>query len=1249
MDFYDIASKERKKDGAIMYFPNFHYRRPTDLLVRGHRFVAVWDDAANLWSTNEWDLVRLIDGDISAYVRELNEATGSDASALLMEDHASGVMNQYAQFLKNIPDNWVPLDEKLTFENSEVSKGDYATKRLPYSLEEGDCSAWNAIIGTLYEPEEREKIEWAIGSIIAGESKTIQKFFVFYGAPGTGKSTILLVLEQLFQGYTTVFDAKALGSNNGQFATAAFKNNPLVAIQHDGDLSKITDNTVLNSLVSHEMMPINEKFQAAYHAKSNATIFMATNQPVMITDSRSGILRRLVDINPSGHTIEHDIFEALRERIPRELGAIAYHCLQVYRKGGRKRYDGYRPEAMMRHTDPFYNFIQENFDIFKREDGISLARAWQMYKEYCEESQLRTMKKMDVKRQLEDYFEEFLDHHTDDDGKRVRNYFRGFKHLQTEEPIDDIELPEEEEYVVELNRHASIFDDENPNLPAQYTSEDGTRPAHKWDNVDTTLGDLDTSQEHYVQIPRQHIVIDFDLKDDLGNKSLEANLEAASKWPPTYAEISKGGNGIHLHYDYVGNVDELDSEFAPNIEVKTLLGKASLRRKLTMCNDLPISVMTGGLPTKETKMLDNRSIKSEKGVRDLIIRNLRKDIHPGTRPSVDFIKKILDEAYASGLPYDVTDMRSDILTFASLSSNHASECMAMVKEMKFASESEMPETAQDDGSIVFYDVEVYPNLFVVCWKREGEESVQRMVNPTADDLEPLLSQKLVGFNNRRYDNHILYARYIGYTVEELYHLSSKIVSSGNNRDVLFKEAYNLSYTDIYDFSSKKQGLKKFQIELGIFHMEMDIPWDEPVPEDLWEKVQDYCVNDVIATEAVFNARKQDFVARQILADLSGLTVNQSTLSHTAKIIFGNDRHPQDKFIYTELGDELFPGYEFDGKKSTYKGIEVGEGGYVYAEPGIYEDVALLDIASMHPTSIELLDLFGPYTVNFSDLKTARLAIKRKDFEQAGEVLGGKLKPYLSGSEEDAEALSYALKIVINIVYGLTSARFDNPFKDWRNKDNIVAKRGALFMVDLKEAVQGQGFTVAHIKTDSIKIPGATPEIIEFVSDFGAKYGYEFEHEATYDKLCLVNDAVYIARYDDKWTAVGAQFQHPYVFSTLFDKQQIEFDDLCEAKSVLQGSIFIDFQGDGKLENMRHVGRNGVFVPVLSGGGTLYRVKEDKAYAVTGTKGHKWMESVVAKTKYDEGTLEVDYSYFEKLVEKAMDNINEYGSYEELIQ
>lgn len=360
-----------------------------------------------------------------------------------------------------------------------------------------------------------------------------------------------------------------------------------------------------------------------------------------------------------------------------------------------------------------------------------------------------------------------------------------------------------------------------------------------------------------------------------------------------------------------------------------------------------------------------------------------------------------------------------------------------------------------------------------------------------------------------------------------------------------------------------------------------------------------------------------------------------------------------------MNNTTFPGYTFDFNTSTYRNEVVGEGGYVYAEPGIYTNVALLDVASQHPTSIGLLNLFGPYTNNFLALKEARLAIKNGDFERARskEILGGRLAPFLEGAEDDkagAEALSYALKIVINIVYGLTSASFDNPFRDIRNKDNIVAKRGALFMIDLKHAVQEKGFTVAHIKTDSIKIPNATPEIIEFVTEFGKKYGYDFEHETTYDKFCLVNDAVYIARAGEKWTAVGAQFQHPYVFKTLFTNEPIGFDDLCEVKNVTQGTMYLDFEGVEDVKDMVHVGRTGAFVPVLDAGGTLWRIKRDdetgeyRKYAVTGTKGYRWMEREAARTREQLSELFVDMTYFESHADAARKAIEAFGSFEEFV-
>jgi Family of unknown function (DUF5906)/Poxvirus D5 protein-like len=1245
VDFYTIKVIE-KKDGTLQIRPDWKVGRSSDLMTRGGSFYAIWDETRGLWSKDIYDVQRLVDEDLLRYAKEKEKETGVSYSIASLEVNSTKLWDEFQRFMRNSGNNSHTLDEKLIFADTDVKKEDYSTHRLPYSLNDGKHDAWDMLVGTLYNEEERAKIEWAIGAVVSGDSRFIQKFLVFYGPPGSGKSTILHIIRKLFDGYTSVFDARELSGTNNVFATSAFKSNPLVAIQHDGDLSRIYDNTKLNSIVAHETMSVNEKFKAPYEIRSNAFLFMGTNVPVKISDAKSGIIRRLIDVVPTQMTIENDGYHYLMDQINFELGAIAKHCLDRYRLMGKNFYSSYRPTEMMMQTDVFYNFVEACFDVFKGEDGVTLRRAWSLYKEYCADTGIeKMMPQYKFREELKNYFFKF-DERARIDGANVRSYYYGFKHLGPTVPSTELPIKPKGIYRIDLGERYSVFDELYSSMPAQYGNEEG-KPEKKWVNVNTTLSDIDTKLLHYVKVPENHIVIDFDLVDEDGEKDINLNLAEASKWPATYAEVSRSGHGIHLHYIYTGNVRELSSVYDVGVEIKTLLGDSSLRRQLTKCNAVNITPLEGGLPTKEKPLISSKSIQSEKGLRDLIARNLRKEIHPGTKPSVDFIHKILDEAYESGLAYDLRDMRSDILTFAAKSSNQSSACIKLVQTMKFVGQGTMPEVEPEDDILVFFDIEVYSNLLVICWKAKGSDTVVRMINPEPKDIEPLLRMKLIGFNNRRYDNHILYAAYLGYSVEEIYRLSQKLIFAGNNKQVFFGEAYNISYSDIYEFSSKKQSLKRFMIDLGIHHIELDIPWDQPVPVELWPKVEEYCVNDVVATEAVFEDRKQDFVARQILAELSGLSVNHTTQMHTAKIIFGDVKEPQSEFVYTDLSKE-FPGYNFDGKESIYRGEVTGEGGYVYAEPGVYEKVSVLDVASMHPTSIECLNLFGPYTKNYSALKEARLAIKHKDYESAKSLYGGKLEKFLD-DDSNAEVLSYALKIVINIVYGLTSARFPNSFRDNRNKDNIVAKRGALFMIDLKHAVQEQGFSVIHIKTDSIKIPNATPEIIDFVMKFGEKYGYYFEYEGVYDWFCLVNDAVYIARENDKWTAVGAQFQHPYVFKTLFTHEPIEFKDYFETKNVVKGRMYLDFTGYGEVDKMVHVGRTNSFVPVEDGG-VLWRVDEDKQYAVTGTKGYLWIDRDTAINREEHNELKIDMSYFEDLKQKAIAAITKYdelypGSFE----
>ena len=412
VDFLKIATRKieptRRKIGVVEVYPKFIIKKSNDLMIRGGDFYAIWLEELGLWSTDEQDVLQLIDRELDKYVEEhADKFADMDVKVLHMWDAESGMIDRWHKYCQKQMRDWFHmLDEKLIFSNSKVLKRDYASKKLDYPLEDGEPEAWNKLMSVLYSEEELKKIEWAIGSIVSGDSKKIQKFLVLYGAAGTGKSTVLNIIQMLFEGYYSVFDAKALGSSSNSFALEAFKTNPLVAIQHDGDLSKIEDNTRLNSLVAHELMTVNEKFKATYSNRFKAFLFMGTNKPVRITDGRSGLLRRLIDVTPTGEKVPIREYRILNDQIRFELGKIANKCLNVYLDNPNE-YDDYIPTNMLGASNDFYNFVIDSYYVFKNENGVTLKAAWEMYKTYCQDANvLYPFSQRVFKEELKNYFKE---------------------------------------------------------------------------------------------------------------------------------------------------------------------------------------------------------------------------------------------------------------------------------------------------------------------------------------------------------------------------------------------------------------------------------------------------------------------------------------------------------------------------------------------------------------------------------------------------------------------------------------------------------------------------------------------------------------------------------------------------------------------------------------------------------------------------------------------------------------------------
>ena len=96
-------------------------------------------------------------------------------------------------------------------------------------------------------------------------------------------------------------------------------------------------------------------------------------------------------------------------------------------------------------------------------------------------------------------------------------------------------------------------------------------------------------------------------------------------------------------------------------------------------------------------------------------------------------------------------------------------------------------------------------------------------------------------------------------------------------------------------------------------------------------------------------------------------------------------------------------------------------------------------------------------------------------------------------------------------------------------------------------------------------------------------------------------------------------------------------------------MYLDMnEDDPDGHNYKFVGRAGRFCPILPGrgGGVLYREKEGKYYAVTGTSGYRWLESEVVERLEKQG--DINPQYYEELARRAIETISEYGDFDAFV-
>ncbi len=354
---------------------------------------------------------------------------------------------------------------------------------------------------------------------------------------------------------------------------------------------------------------------------------------------------------------------------------------------------------------------------------------------------------------------------------------------------------------------------------------------------------------------------------------------------------------------------------------------------------------------------------------------------------------------------------------------------------------------------VFYDLEVYPDRFLMGWLGCDGVTQYDGVRAVRTKLERCFGSglKLIGFNNRRYDHPILEHVLRGADERGAYELSRNIIAGSNSI------SWNTDIIDLYEICPKiaRASLKEFGHRMGYPILEtLPYPYDEVLDANQWENVKEYNKHDLFITRMLWLRLKGEYEGRQrlkvffdiktefggvprlaekaIISKLDDCTIDRSGKLHKSNNLvlpecFNNMYEeafafPVARYLAGEKPD-------FMNEKHNVKGCNVkfGVGGlHGDSTPGLYYDAYDYDVASYYPSIILNSKLGGErFRSLYKKIYDDRLALKR------------------AGSK-DADVL----KLVLNSLYGKLADKYASKQIYAPNLALTICFLGQFYLVDL---------------------------------------------------------------------------------------------------------------------------------------------------------------------------------------------------------
>ncbi len=572
-----------------------------------------------------------------------------------------------------------------------------------------------------------------------------------------------------------------------------------------------------------------------------------------------------------------------------------------------------------------------------------------------------------------------------------------------------------------------------------------------------------------------------------------------------------------------------------------------------------------------------------------------------------------------------------------------------------------------------YDLETYQNYFIAGFK---SVDVDEFVYFESNQLPALVDfvdddKVLIGFNNRKFDDPILKAIINNIVKSDLkiHQLANAIINSddkfGNSN--ISKLTYNQStpFTscDLMEIRQTNGSLKIEEIRLKLPHIQ-DLPYEPTVEltDDQKFEVKQYLRNDLLATEALFNANTNTYNVRAELENryskLNSASYQLSDSKITEKV-FGieyerltgipkynltppaiNTFDPHkiiesDVVFKTPENIEAFEKlkaimtFKFEAREEVkrvfdgitfYAGghpIELGIGGlHTIIHAGSYEgNLVDIDVGSYYP------NLLRKYGRSPRHLRSDWLEI-------LNDMTDTRLDAKHSGDKSTADVL----KIIINSAFGKLMDDY-SAFRDMELGLRVTIN-GQLYLIMLMEALGMLGVEIISGNTDGILVcEDNNMRLIKAVVDkWCATFALSMDYNH-YDKCVCNNVNDYAVAKDGKWVKRKGSFfnassvsvpgiikdaiLHHFESGELVDDYIKQCDDIHKfvyGKQVNVKDVKV-FHGETLTQKTNRFYKS-------TTGKNLYYIKDDKKHIVAdGTS------VTVCNNLNDTFPADIDYEYY----------------------